>query len=319
MGATPSILSMDPTRFQGLMQTLTEEEKQIIIQILKEYAETGESKTYETVWKEDYEEIPVDIDTFLESEDYLGLATDHGKQIYPFWRQKLREMFAAGDMDYEEVALTGAIGIGKTAIAVYAVCYLLYRLLCLRNPQRYFGFADTDEIAIFFFNATVALACTVGFTRLHAACMVSPWFKTHGTILGSKDNPYYVPGKHIVIKAGSKSSHGLGQQIFCVVGSTRIITDKGSIPIEDLAGSEANVLQKTDNGWAFTKAPVVLTKYTQDTIRITLENGSVIEGTPEHKVMLQDGSYKCLGDLTEDDELFDEEVSSCGQLQGLST
>lgn len=45
--------------------------------------------------------------------------------------------------------------------------------------------------------------------------MESPWFLDHGSIHGSQDNPYYVPGKHIAIKAGSKASHGLGQQIFC--------------------------------------------------------------------------------------------------------
>lgn len=209
------LLNLTPDRFKNLMATLTPEEQNVIIQILREYADTGESKTYNTVWLEDYEEIPVDIDTFLESEDYLGLATNYGKQIYPFWREQLRKMFSTGDMDYEEVAFTGAIGIGKTAIAVYAIAYLLYRLLCLRNPQRYFGFADTDEIAIFFFNATVALATGVGYARLHATCMESPWFKLHGEIKGSKSNPYYVPGKHISIKAGSKASHGLGQQIFC--------------------------------------------------------------------------------------------------------
>ena len=50
------------------------------------------------------------------------------------------------------------------------------------------------------------------------------------------------------------------------------------------------------------------TKYATKTIRITLENGETIEGTPEHRVMLVDGTYKTLGDLTEDDELMDFEV-----------
>lgn len=209
------ILDIKPERFQAVLNSLTAEEQKTVIQILKEYAESGQSKTYNDVWMEDYEEIPVDIDTFLEDPAYLGQATNFGKQIYPFWRERLREMFANGDMEYEEIAFTGAIGIGKTAIAVYAIAYLLYRLMCLRNPQRYFGFAETDEIAIFFFNATVNLAMGVGYARLHAVCMESPWFRSHGQIAGSDSNPYYVPSKRIVIKAGSKGSHGLGQQIFC--------------------------------------------------------------------------------------------------------
>lgn len=207
------ILEMNPERFQSVLQSLTAAEQKILIKILQEYAETGQSITYNEVWLEDYEEIPVDIDTFLEDPAYLGQATNFGKQIYPFWRARLREMFAGGDMDFEEIVFSGAIGIGKTAIAVYAMSYLLYRMMCLRNPQRYFGFADTDEIAFFFFNATVNLAMGVGYSRLHAVCMESPWFKSHGRIAGSEGNPYYIPDKRIVIKAGSKGSHGLGQQI----------------------------------------------------------------------------------------------------------
>lgn len=212
-----NILTIAPERFQSVYQSLDEEEQAILQKILKEFSEFGFSATYETVWLQDYEEIPVDIDTFLEDDRYLGRATNNGKQIYPFWRKTLRTIFAAGETDFEEIAFSGAIGIGKTAIAVYALAYLTYRLLCLKNPQRYFGFADTDDIAIFFFNATVALAYGVGYGRLHACLMESPWFLEHGSIQGSAQNPYYVPGKHVVIKAGSKGSHGLGQQIFAAM------------------------------------------------------------------------------------------------------
>lgn len=210
-----NLTMLSPERFKNIYNSLSEAEQETMQIILKELSEFGESETFEKVWLEDYEEIPVDIDTFLEDPEYLGKATRNGTQIYPFWRQQLREIFAYGDTDYEEIAFTGAIGIGKTQIAVYAISYLLYRVLCLKHPQRYFGFADTDDIAFFFFNATVALAEAVGFSRLHNCCMESPWFLAHGTVKGSKDNPYYVPGKHIVIKAGSNASHGLGQQIFC--------------------------------------------------------------------------------------------------------
>ena len=293
-----NILDIAPERFSAIYNSLDPVEQQTLTQILQEFSETGESETYKNVWLQDYEEIPVDIDTFLENDEYLGKATRHGTQIYPFWRNALREIFSKGDTPYTHCVFSGAIGIG--------ISYLLYRLLCLRHPQRYFNFADSDDIAIFFFNATVVLAEGVGYKRLHECCMKSPWFLAHGKVRGSSANPYYLPDKHIVIRAGSKSEHALGQQVFCVVGSTKVITDNGTIPIEQLAGTTANVLQRTDHGLVFTKAPVVRTKYTQDTIRITLDNGAVIEGTPEHKVMLMDGTYKALGDLTENDEIYSE-------------
>lgn len=303
------LTELSPDKFQQIYNSLGEAEQTVIRKILEELSETGTSATYDEVWLADYEEIPVDIDTFLEDEDYLGKATNHGTQIYPYWRKTLREIFAGGNTEFEEIAFSGAIGTGKTANAVYAIAYLLYRLLCLRYPQRYFGFADTDEIAIFFFNATVALAQGVGWTRLNACIMESPWFLRHGTIQGSASNPYYVPEKHVVLKAGSKASHGLGQQIFCLVGDTLIDTDDGVKSLKELAGKTHSVLQYTDDdtlGWV--KAPIIRTKSVTDTIRITLENGSIIEGTPEHRVLLKNGTYKALGDLTEEDELLDLEV-----------
>ena len=50
--------------------------------ILQELADTGESPTYEQVWLADYIEIPVDIDTFLNSDTYLGKTNDNGKAVY---------------------------------------------------------------------------------------------------------------------------------------------------------------------------------------------------------------------------------------------
>ena len=49
----------------------------------------------------------------------------------------------------------------------------------------------------------------------------------------------------------------------------------------------------------------MLTKYVQETIKIELEDGSIIEGTPDHKIMLSDGSYKRLDELTEDDDILE--------------
>ena len=66
------IQNVDPTRFQSVFESLNASEQQIISTILQEYADTGTSKTYTDIWLEDYEEIPVDIDTFLEDDEYLS-------------------------------------------------------------------------------------------------------------------------------------------------------------------------------------------------------------------------------------------------------
>lgn len=56
-----------------------------------------------------YEEIPVDVDTFLESSNYLGNTTNNGKAIYPTWRQVIRDIFE-DPYKYTTIVLTGCIG-----------------------------------------------------------------------------------------------------------------------------------------------------------------------------------------------------------------
>jgi len=47
------------------------------------------------------------------------------------------------------------------------------------------------------------------------------------------------------------------------------------------------------------------TKLTNDYYEITLEDGAILTCTPEHRLMLADGSYKMVKDLTLSDELID--------------
>jgi hypothetical protein len=56
------------------LNNLTEQEKEQALKILKEFSKEGVSKTYTDLLYSDYNEIPVDIETFLTSDDYLGKA-----------------------------------------------------------------------------------------------------------------------------------------------------------------------------------------------------------------------------------------------------
>ncbi len=121
----------------------------------------------------------------------------------------------------------------------------------------------------------------------------------------SEEHPTYIPeGGLIEIAYGSDSSHALGKAAYCLVGTTRIITPHGVKQLQDIIGP-CTVQQVTPCGDTIAvDAYVDVTNYVTDTIRITLEDGTVIEGTPEHQVMLDDGTYKCLGELCESDTLY---------------
>ena len=76
-----------------------------------------------------YTELPVDIDTFIEDDHYIGNSTRNGKMNYPFWRQRLREMFDPENPNkYREMFCATAIGTGKTSNfnCIYIHSILLY-------------------------------------------------------------------------------------------------------------------------------------------------------------------------------------------------
>ena len=55
------------------LNNLTEKEKQVTLQILQELSK-GSTDSYEQLLYADYSEIPVDIETFVNDDTYLGLA-----------------------------------------------------------------------------------------------------------------------------------------------------------------------------------------------------------------------------------------------------
>ena len=191
------------------------ETRALTIKILTEMAENGYSQTLRDIWLVDYEEIPVSIDEFICNPKYLGKVTGNGSLIYPFWKEQYREIFDASK-NYEEMVFTGAIGIGKTRTGVICLCYLLYRLMCLRNPNAYFNLLEGDKITIFFLNITLDLARGVGYNTMHEFLMASPWFMERGTVTGVK-NLVYNPPKNIIIEYGSSGGHGLGKAIFAAM------------------------------------------------------------------------------------------------------
>jgi len=203
-------------RVEDILSGLTPEERANAIKILNEMSDCdGHSELLQALYEEDYEEIPVDIDTFIESNEYCGRTTDGGKLIYPYWRDRLRELFEDPNK-YQEVAITGSIGTGKSTVACYGMAYLLYRVMCLKDPQKYFRLAAGSTIVFAFFNNTLDLSSSVGYGTVQNIIQNSPWFMERGTISGSK-NLEYVPNKLIRFRVGSTASHALGTNIIAAM------------------------------------------------------------------------------------------------------
>lgn len=189
---------------------LKPEEQEAVRAILAEYQSKGDSEILKTLYEADYNEIPVDIDTFIESDEYAGWFTNNGKGVYPYWRPKLREMWNL-DKNYTEIAVTGGIGTGKTHIAVLALAYGLYRLMCLKDPVRYYGL-NGDILYVVFFNVTLQLSKGVAYSKFQELLQHSPWFKARGKITGTKYLEY-TPNGAIRFTVGSQFEHSLGRAV----------------------------------------------------------------------------------------------------------
>lgn len=139
-----------------VINKLTEEEREKVKEILLQISNNGKSTELENMYYEDYEEIPVDLNTFLCEEKYLGKYTNYGKDIYDTWKKELA--YVHNPINFvDQWAITGSTGTGKSTVATYSLCYELYKLMCLKNPNRFYLGAN-ETIWILFFNLNLKLA-----------------------------------------------------------------------------------------------------------------------------------------------------------------
>lgn len=201
-----------------------------------------------------------------------------------------------------------SIGVGKTTIAILGMTYCLYSLMCLKNPQAYYGLQGNSKIVFAFFNINLDLSFGVAYKKLQSMLIESPWFLKNGTLVGREDRTkQYVPNKGIVFRVGSQPEHGLGQDIFCVTGDTEIMTDLGYEKIEDLEDKPIYAVTYDSRTGMLRMSNMTTVKrsgYTSDICVINLENGTCIKCTPDHKFMLSNGEYRMAKDLSPDDDIM---------------
>lgn len=199
------------------LQDLSPREKEEVEKILKEFSNKGKSDTYNALIWNDYEEIPVDVETFLKDPRYLGrgLIDEEGRfTVFPYWVETMKKIFPNNrDTAYNTLILTGAIGIGKSFFADLCLLYQLHRLLCLKDPYLFYGLQPIDKITISLLNITIDAAKGVAWDKLQQLIQTSDWFLAHGKLKG-KSNIQYVPDKKIELIVGSKNGHVIGRALF---------------------------------------------------------------------------------------------------------
>ena len=305
-------------------EDLSEEEIKALESILTDIS-NGNTDQYNELYDTDYKEIPVDYSTFLVDDQFLGKSTKHGTRIYDFWKQEGQKIF--NTQDAVEVALSGAIGTGKTTNGCAMMAYHMYTTMCMRDPQDFFGLRTGSKIAYVFLNNTLDSSAGVGYDTFQSFLMHSPWFLKHGNVVGRTDETrHYVPDGGFEILIGSRVQHTLGHNCIaclmdevsfstgqdvnytkCLVGETIIKTSTGEFQIKDLEGAVFRVYSYSPEGEIILSddCTVIETMKTSKLIDIELEDGTHIKCTPYHRLMLKNGEYKMAKDLTDEDELME--------------
>jgi hypothetical protein len=201
-----------------ILSQLSEKERELAISILEQYSKTGESGIFKGLLDEDYREPPVDIVTFILNNRYLGKAwhdSDGKVKLYDYWNNKIQELLPdAYSTAVNNLIISGARGLGKSEIAVAIMAYLMYRVMCMKNPQQHFRLKPTEKICFAFMNITKILAEEIGISKFQHTIQMSPWFMEKGSMSQRNNEPYWMPPEPVDIIIGSQSSHVIGQPIF---------------------------------------------------------------------------------------------------------
>lgn len=145
---------------------------------------------FEALDDDPFEEQPVDLDTFLHSENYLNqpelseIQRDLVEAMSQIYKEEdlMRIMGdGAGKRHYKkytksEVILQLGKGSGKDHTSTIGCAYLVYKLLCLKDPAKYFGKPPGDSIDIINIAINAEQAKNVFFKNFRNKIERSPWF-----------------------------------------------------------------------------------------------------------------------------------------------
>ena len=145
---------------------------------------------FEVLKDNNFAEVPVDAKTFVEGEEYLGQPplsdiqydiVEAMSQIYR--KEDLIELMGEekGARYYEkytknEIILQLGKGSGKDFTSTVACSYIVYKLLCLKDPARYFGKPSGDAIDLINVAINAQQAKNVFFKGFKTKIEKSPWF-----------------------------------------------------------------------------------------------------------------------------------------------
>ena len=145
---------------------------------------------FEALQDNQFDESPVDVKTFVESPDFLNqpqlsaIQYDIVEAMSQIYRKEDLEMIMGheeGSKHFSkytknEIILQLGKGSGKDFVSTVACAYVVYKLLCLKDPARYYGKPSGDAIDIINVAINAEQAKNVFFKGFKTKIEKSPWF-----------------------------------------------------------------------------------------------------------------------------------------------
>ena len=154
-----------------------------------------------------YALLPVDIRTFVEGEGFLNRCG----VLYPAVIDELHELNSG---KYDEAVLTGAIGTGKSTIALFTTAYQLYVLSCLKDPHQLYSLDPASEIVFGFQSLNKMLAELIDYKRFRAMIEGSAYFAHHFQFRQSLGSEMVFPKNIVVRPLSGNVNAAIGSNIF---------------------------------------------------------------------------------------------------------
>ena len=137
-----------------------------------------------------FEENPVDVRTFVTGKDYLNqpelseyqytlvecMSQIFKKEDVERWLGKEKGSDHYKKYTKSEVILMCGKGSGKDHTSTIGCAYIVYKLLCLKDPSRYFGKPSNDAIDLINVAVNAQQAKNVFFKGFKSKIEGSPWF-----------------------------------------------------------------------------------------------------------------------------------------------
>ena len=149
----------------------------------------------------------VSLREFINSPEYLNAV----KECWDSVKDDLEDLFNG---NYTEAVFCQAIGSGKSYASSIIIAYLAYKVLCLKNPQTFFGLAKGSQICFLNVSIRAEQSKKIVFGEIKSRIDNSPWFRNFYPPNPEIRSELQFPKNIVIFPGNSKETFPLGYNIF---------------------------------------------------------------------------------------------------------